>query len=88
VQFRGVVEPFRSGSTGGLLVVAIPAEAAAALGGLKQMRVRGTVNGAVVASNTMPRGGGVLALSLSRAILKAAGANAGDEVDVELERAT
>ena len=88
VQFRGVVEPFRAGATGGLLVVAIPADAAAKLGGLKQMRVRGTVNGAEVASNTMPRGGGVLALSLSRAILKAAGATAGDEVEVELERAT
>jgi hypothetical protein len=87
VQFRGVVEPFRAGATGGLLVVAIPAEAATALGGLKQMRVRGTVNGAEVASSTMPRGGGVLALSLSRAILKTAGAAAGDEIDVELDRA-
>lgn len=37
-------------------------------------------------SNTMPAGGGVLALSLSRKLLNAAGLNVGDEVDVELQR--
>lgn len=88
VQFRGIVEPFRAGASGGLMIVAIPADAATVLGGLKQMRVRGTINGVEVASNTMPRGGGVLALSLSRSILKAAGASVGDDVEVELERAT
>jgi hypothetical protein len=56
------------------------------MGGLKQMKVQGTMNGAEFASNTMPRGGGRLALSVSRAMMKAAGAGVGDEVEIEVER--
>ena len=67
-------------------MVDIPIRVATALGGLKQMRVRGKLNGADFSSNTMPAGGGVLALSLSRKLLDAAGLKVGDEVDVELHR--
>jgi len=45
----------------------IPRQVATELGGLKQMRVRGRLNGTEFTSNTMPAGGGVLALSLSQA---------------------
>jgi hypothetical protein len=69
------------------MIVVLPDDAARALGGLRQMRVTGTVNGTEVTSNTMPRGGGRLAMSMSRALMKAARADVGDEVDVELERA-
>ena len=85
-RFRGTVRFFRPELKAGLAVVDIPKTVATALGGLKQMRVRGKLNGVDFNSNTMPAGGGVLALSLSRTHLGAAGANIGDEVDVELER--
>ena len=64
----------------------IPKQAADELGGLKQMRVRGKLNGAEFTSNTMPAGGGVLALSLSQALLKAAGLKVGQTAEVELQR--
>jgi hypothetical protein len=64
-----------------------PKTVTAGLGGLKQMRVRGTLNGVEFNSNTMPAGGGVLALSVSRKLLEAAGLKVGDETDVEVERA-
>jgi hypothetical protein len=50
------------------------------------MRVRGKLNGTDFNSNTMPSGGGVLALSLSKAALSAARVKVGDKIDVELQR--
>jgi len=67
-------------------VVDIPDAVASALGGLKQMRVRGVVNGAEFASNTMPAGNRRLALSMSQKLLGAARASVGDAVNVEIER--
>ena len=86
-RFHGVVRFFRPERASGLAVVDVPADVTAALGGLRQMRVRGTLNGTEFASNTMPAGGGVLALSVSRKLLDAAGLRVGDEADVEIERA-
>ena len=86
VRFRGVVEPFKAGASGGLMTVAFPPADVTAIGGLKQMKVRGLINGQAFESNTMPRGGGTLALSVSKAMLKVAGAAPGDEVDLEVER--
>jgi hypothetical protein len=85
VSFRGTIEPWTPGASGGLMVVVVPEAQARAMGGLRQMKVQGTLNGTQFASNTMPRGGGRLALSVSRAMMKAAGAAIGDEVDVEVE---
>jgi len=67
-------------------VVDVPKSVATQLGGLKQMRVRGKLNGVEFNSNTMPAGGGVLALSLSRKLLGDTGLKVGDEIDVELKR--
>ena len=64
----------------------IPKNAATELGGLKQMRVRGMINGFDFTSNTMPAGGGVLALSLSKKLLDSAALKVGQKADVELER--
>ena len=86
-RFRGLVRYFRPELKKGLAVVDIPKTVTAGLGGLKQMRVRGTLNGVEFSSNTMPAGGGVLALSVSRKLLEAAGLKVGDETDVEVERA-
>jgi hypothetical protein len=68
-RFRGKVRYFRPELKAGLAVVDIPKAVAAGLGGLKQMRVRGRLNGMDFNSNTMPAGGGVLALSLSQRFL-------------------
>ena len=47
----------------GLAVADVPADHVAAIGGLKQQRVRGTVGGAPFTSSVMPAGGGRLALA-------------------------
>lgn len=85
-RFRGRIRYFRPEQKAGLTVVDIPKAVATGLGGLKQMRVRGKLNGSDFNSNTMPAGGGVLALSLSRKLLSEAGLKVGDEIEVELQR--
>jgi hypothetical protein len=85
-RFQGTVRYFRPQLKSGLAVVDIPDSIATSLGGLKQMRVQGKLNGVDFTSNTMPAGGGVLALSLSQKLLSAGGAKVGDEIDVELQR--
>jgi hypothetical protein len=84
--FRGTVRYFRPEKASGLIVVDVPPDVTATLGGLKQLRVRAVVNGQEFTSNTMPAGGGVLALSLNKQILKDCGLGVGDEADFEIER--
>lgn len=86
MRFRGKVRYFRPALQSGLAVIDIPTEVTAHLGGLKQMRVRGTLNRLEFTSNTMPAGGGVLALSVSKKLLDAAGLKVGTSADVDLER--
>lgn len=85
-KFRAVVRYWRPEQPGGLAVIDLPAEVAGALGGLRQMRVRGVANGAEFTSNTMPAGGGRLAMSMSRKLLASAGLAVGDEAEFEVER--
>jgi hypothetical protein len=85
-RFRGTVRYFRPERKSGLAVVDIPQAIATGLGGLKQMRVRGKMNGVDFNSNTMPAGGGVLALSVSRKLLAACGLKVGDAADIEVRR--
>ena len=63
----------------------LPADIATGLGGLKQLKVRGTLGGVAYESNTMPAGGGVLALSVSKAMLTASGLTVGDEAETTIE---
>ena len=84
--FRGIIRYWRPEQEGGLAVVDIAPEVVAALGGLKQLKVRGSINGTEFTSNTMPAGGGRLALSLSRKLLAAAGLRVHDDATIELER--
>ena len=86
--FRATVRYFRPEKSAGLTVVDVPPEVTSALGGLKQLRVRAVVNGREFTSNTMPAGGGKLALSLSKAILQACGLSVGDEAQFEIEHLT
>lgn len=86
MRFRGTIRYFRPELNAGLAVVDIPKAVATGLGGLKQMKVRGKLKGVDFNSNTMPAGGGVLALSLSQKLLSAAGLKIGDEIDVDIQR--
>lgn len=85
-RFRGQVRYFRPEKASGLAVIDIPASITATLGGLKQMKVRGSLNDVEFTSNTMPAGGGVLALSVNRKLLDSAGLGVGDSATVEIER--
>jgi hypothetical protein len=85
--FHATIRYWRPGQTRGLAVADIPSEYIAALGGLKQQRVRGTINGAEYTSNDMPAGGGRLALSVSKAMLRAGGVSIDDAADFKIELA-
>jgi hypothetical protein len=84
---RATIRHWKSGATSGLAVADLSAEVATALGGLKQQKVRGKLQGTEFASNVMPAGGGILCLSVNKAMMSAAGVTVGDEVEIEIERA-
>jgi hypothetical protein len=67
-----------------LAVVDVPADLVPKLGGRKQMRVTGTCNGADFTGSTMLVAGGGFCVGVSKAALKAAGAEVGDEVDLSI----
>ncbi len=81
IRFEGQIRYWNPERSSGLAVVDIPGPHVDALGGLKQQRVRGTVGGFEFASNVMPAGGGRLALSVSKAMMTAAGVGVGDMAD-------
>jgi len=81
LRFAGHVRDWNPEKPGGLAVADIPAEHVEVFGGLKQQRVRGRIGDSEFASNVMPAGGGRLALSVSRAMMKAAGIAIGGEVE-------
>jgi hypothetical protein len=84
VQFRGRVRRWREDKPGGLAVVDVPAELVGELGGRRQMRVAGTLDGAPFTGSTMLVGGGGFCVGVSRAALKAAGADLEDEVELSI----
>jgi hypothetical protein len=53
---------------------------------LRQQHVAGTIAGAEFASNVMPAGGGRLAMSVSKAMLSAAGIAVGDVPEILIVR--
>jgi hypothetical protein len=81
LRFRGVIEA----ATGGGAAVRVPPDVATPLGGLKQMRVVGTINGTEFRSSTMPYRGG-LYMGVSKAMRADAGVAVGEEIDVVLSR--
>ncbi len=86
-RFKGRVRFFHPEKQGGMAVIDIPDAVAQKLGGLKQMRVKGSLNGVAFDSNTMPAGNRVLALSVNKALLSLAGLKVGDTAAVEVSRA-
>ncbi|HEY0493433.1 MAG TPA: DUF1905 domain-containing protein [Candidatus Dormibacteraeota bacterium] len=85
MKFRATIRYWYPERKSGLAVADIPNEHILALGGLKQKRVRGTINGAEYQSNVMPAGSGKLALSVSQKMLAAAGLSVGKEASFEIE---
>jgi hypothetical protein len=67
-------------------MVLVPPEIAAALGGLRQMRMVGTINGVPYQSSTMPYGGRGLFLGVHKATREAAGVMPGELVDIVVSR--
>jgi hypothetical protein len=84
IRFSGRIRYWKPERSSGLAVVEVPESHVAALGGLKQQRVRGTVAGAGFVSNVLPAGGGRLALTVSRAMMTAAGVAVGDVAEFEI----
>jgi hypothetical protein len=84
VTFTGRVRQWRDDKPGGLAVVDVPAELVAELGGRRQMRVTGTLNGTPFAGSTMLVAGGGFCVGVSRAALKAASAGLGDRVELSI----
>lgn len=87
VVFSGRVRQWRDDKPGGLAVVDLPANLVADLGGRRQMRVTGTLNGAPFTGSTMLVAGGGFCVGVSKAALKAAGAVVGDEVRLSIAAA-
>jgi hypothetical protein len=86
LPFSGRIRFWDPARSAGLAVVDIPADLIAHLGGLRQARVRGTIGSADFVSNVMPAGGGRLALSVSKAMMSAAGVTVGDIADFTVAR--
>ena len=85
--FRGRVRRWREDKPGGMAVIDIPLDLVQELGGRRQMRMAGTLDGVPFTGSTMLVAGGGFCLGVSRAALDAAGLAVGEDVDVELERA-
>jgi len=81
VRFKTTLETARGGGA----LARIPEEHVAPLGGLKQMRIAGTVNGVAFRSSTMPYRGGFY-LGLHKGTREAAGIEFGEPIDIEITR--
>ena len=84
VRFTGEIRYWRPEQAAGLAVADIPADLVVTLGGLKQQRVQGQINAVAFVSSTMPAGGGRLALSVSKAMMTAAGVGVGQTAEFEI----
>ena len=84
VAFSARVRQWRQDKPGGLAVVDIPAALVPDLGGRRQMRVTGNLNGTQFTASTMLVAGGGLCVGVSKAALEAANAAVGDEVQLSI----
>jgi uncharacterized protein DUF1905 len=84
IRFAAKIRHWNPERSTGLAVADVPAEHVPSLGGLKQQRVHGAIGTAPFVSNVMPAGGGRLALSVSKAMMKVAGVGMGDTATFEI----
>lgn len=85
-RFSGRIRYWKPDRESGLAVVDIRPVHVAPIGGLKQVRVHGTIGSADFTSNVMPAGGGQLALSVSNAMMTSAGVGIGDVAEFTITR--
>lgn len=81
-RFKAVLQSARGGGAG----VLIPLAVAEAMGGRKQFRVVGTLNGVALKTSTFPYDGEGLWMGIHKATREAAGVAFGDEVELEITR--
>jgi len=86
VKVSGRIRQWSDDKPGGLAVVDIPADLVEPLGGRRQMRVTGTLEGKPFTGSTMLVAGGGFCVGVSKAAMKAAGVTLGDEVRLEITR--
>ena len=86
MTFTASVRYWNQEQRSGLAVLDVPDEYVEAVGGLRQQRVHGTINGVEYTSNVMPSGAGRLAMSVSKALQKSVGIDMGDLVQVTITR--
>ena len=84
IRFAGTIRHWNPEQQRGLAVVDVPPGHIAALGGLGSSAFEGTIGGAEFISSVMPAGGGRLALSVSKAMMSAAGLGIGESADVAI----
>lgn len=84
VVFHGRVRRWSGGKPGGLAVVDVPAGLVGELGGARQARVTGTLDGLPFAGSTILLAGGGLCVGVSRAALRAADVSVGDRIKIEI----
>ena len=83
VRFKGRLTATPRG--GGGTLVPVPHEVAAKLGLKGMPRIQAVIAGTPYRGSLMPMGDGTYCLGVLRSIQEAAGVEAGDEIDVELE---
>ena len=88
IRFRGRVRYWDEAAGRGLAVVDVPEELIDTLGGRKQVRLTGTLNGAAYTGSGMLVAGGGYCIGVSQGVLKAAKAAVGDEVELAIRRAS
>jgi hypothetical protein len=86
VRFSGTIRYWNPDKGSGLAALDIPVDHVQALGGLKQRRVRGTLDTVEFTSNVMPAGSGRLALSVSKAMMSASHLTIGKVAEFEITK--
>jgi hypothetical protein len=84
--FQGRVRRWRDDKPGGLAVIDVPLDLVDELGGRRQMRMAGSLDGVPFSGSTMLVPGGGFCVGVSRAALKTAAVSVGDDVEVQLTR--
>jgi hypothetical protein len=87
IAFHGRIRRWKESQPGGLAVIDIPANRVRDIGGRRQFRVRGTLDGKEFRGSTMLVAGGGFCVGVSKAAMDAAGVQVGQDVEVTLTRA-
>jgi Domain of unknown function (DUF1905) len=85
IQFTARIRYWNEQQQSGLAVADIPAKAVENLGGRRQMRVSGTLNGKPFSGATMLVAGGGFCVGVTKTAMGAVGVAVGDRVTIELK---